>query len=377
MTATSMTYVKPRPAHRGPRSAGRGETVTFAGDPALGDQARERTEESADKKSRSGPRQAREHAPRQPARLLSRAEQHDLAARIKAGDQVAREALIVANLRLVANIARRYYSYGATLDDLIQEGSRGLIQAVDRYDPETHNTRFSTYASYWIRNTIQRAIAANFSLIRVPDYMFRLNVRSHHVGGEPRTEDGAAPDDRGSAALGSRLKISHRQRQLLNHSMISRSSYYGVDDNGEETTLEETIADRHRPEHDLETAEKLDELHKALDQLTPVEAWLIRRRFGLDDPHEDSPSAVALAGTAAMAAAGSRRWTCARLGRALGISVHRVRQVERSALGKLRSSLRCGVSSRRFSECGAAEPEQTFNPASGMTTAEHCESGRP
>ena len=344
MTATSMTYVEPRPAQCGPRSAGRGEAASFAGDPALGDQSRERTEESAGEKSQSGPRPAREHAPRQPARQLTPAEQHDLAARIKAGDQVAREALIVANLRLVVNIARRYYSCGATLDDLIQEGSRGLIRAVERYDPETHNTRFSTYASYWIRNTIQRAIAANFSLIRVPDYMFRLNVRAHKVGGNPRTEDGAAPDDRGSAALDSLLEISHRQRQLLNHSMISRSSYYGIDDCGEETSLEETIADMHHPEHDLETAETLDELHKALDQLTPVEAWLIRRRFGLDDPHEDSPSAVSLAGTTTKAAGGSRQWTYARLGRALGISVHRVQQVEQGALGKLRSCLRCGVS---------------------------------
>jgi len=376
MTATLMTHVKPRPAHRGPRSAGRSQAASCAGDPALGDQSRERTEESAGEKSQSGPRPAQEHAPRQPARQLTPAEQHDLAARIKAGDQVAREALIVANLRLVANIARRYYSYGATLDDLIQEGSRGLIYAVERYDPETHNTRFSTYASYWIRNTIQRAIAANFSLIRVPDYMFRLNVRSHQVGGEPRTEDRPAPDDRGSAALGSRLEISHRQRQLLNHSMISRSSYCGVDDNDEETTLEETIADRHRPEHDLETAEKLDELHKALDQLTPVEAWLIRRHFGLDDPHEDSPSAVIRAGTAPIATAGSRRWTYAQIGRALGISVHRARQIGQGALRKLRSSLQCGVSSTEFSDRGATEPDQCFSPASETTTAEHCESGR-
>ena len=142
-------------------------------------------------------------APRQPARQLTPVEQHDLAARIKAGDQVAREVLIVANLRLVANIARRYYSYGATLDDLIQEGSRGLIYAVERYDPETHNTRFSTYASYWIRNTIQRAIAANFSLIRVPDYMFRLNVRSHQAAAsrEPRMGPRRMTVDRPRSAL--------------------------------------------------------------------------------------------------------------------------------------------------------------------------------
>ena len=286
MTATLMTYVKPRPAHRGPRSAGRGEAASFAGDSALGNQSKECTEESAGEKSQSGSRPPREHALRQPARLLTLAEQHELAARIKAGDQVAREALIVANLRLVVNIARHYYSFGATLEDLIQEGNRGLIRAVELYDPETHNTRFSTYASYWIRNAIQRAIVANFSLIRLPEYMFRLNVRAHKDGGDPRTEDGVAPDGRGSAALDSRLEISQRQRRLLNRSMISRTSYYGIDHYGEETSLEETVADMHHPEHDLETTETLDKLQKALDQLTPVEAWLIRRRFGLDNPHE-------------------------------------------------------------------------------------------
>ena len=294
MTATSMTTLKTRPAHREPRSSGRSEAASFNGAPACGDHVRERTQESAAKKSRRGPRQASEYAPKQPAHPLSTEEEYDLAARIKAGDQVAREALIMANLGLIANIARHYYSHGATHDDLIQEGSRGLIQAVERYDPETHNTRFATYARYWIRNKIQRAIAANFSLVRLPDYMFRLNARAHRVGVEPRTEKGAAPDDRGSAAVGSRLEISHRQLHLLKHSMISRSTYYGVDDYGEETSLEEILADSHYPEHDLETAEELDELHEAIDRLTPVEAWLIRRRFGLDDPCAYPPSAVTL-----------------------------------------------------------------------------------
>jgi RNA polymerase primary sigma factor len=343
VTATSMTSVRLRALHQA-RGAGRGEAASFNGDPALGNQASERTKESAEKKSRRVPRRARDHASGQPAHLLSSAEQNDLASRIKAGDQLAREALILANLGLVANIAKRYYSDGASLDDLIQEGSRGLIHAVERYDPETHNTRFSTYATYWIRNKIQRAVAANFSLVRLPDYMFRLNVRAHQVGGEPQIENGAAPDDRDSAALGSRLKLSRRQRQLLNHSMISRSSYYGVDEFGNETSIAETLSDGYHPEHDLETAEELDELHGALEQLTPVEAWLIRHRFGLDDPHENSPSAVPLARKAAEASAGSREWTYERLGRALGISVKRVRRVEQGALGKLRSCLRCGMS---------------------------------
>ncbi len=343
MTATSMSYVEPRHAHREPRNPQRGDVTSFASDSTLGNQVKDGTKKSAGKKSHSGPRRRREHALRQPARLLTLAEQHALAARIKAGDQVARETLIVANLRLVVKIAKHYYSFGATLDDLIQEGSRGLIRAVELYDPETHNTRFSTYANYWIRNAIQRAITVNFSLIRLPEYMFRLNVRAHKDGGDPRTEDGTAPDGRGSTALDSRLEISQRQRQLLNRSMISRSSYYGIDHYGDETTLEETVADMHGPVNDLETTETLDRLQKALDRLTPIEAWLIRRRFGLDYPHEESSSAVSISGTVTKATGNTRQWTYHRLGQALGISIHRVRQVEEGALGKLRSWLRCDV----------------------------------
>ena len=338
MTAVSMTLVEPRPVQFGERRTERTEAMSFTGEPAIGNHARGCTKQLADK-NHARPRRALEHALNQPGRLLTLVEQHELAARIKTGDRVAREALIVANLRLVVNIAKHYYSYGATLDDLIQEGNRGLILAVERYDPATHNTRFSTYASYWIRNSIQRAISANFSLIRMPDYMFRLNVRKNKNDGYPRTEDRAAMDDRESATLAPCFEISHRRRQLLNRSIISQSSYYGIDCYGEETSLEETIADTHPPEQDMSTAESLDELHKALDQLTPVEAWLVRRRFGLADPPEDSPSAVSLAETVRIGAGVSREWTYKRLSRALGISIPRVRQVEEGAMGKLRSWL--------------------------------------
>jgi len=275
--------------------------------------------------------------------MLTLAEQHELAARIKAGDQVAREALIVANFRLVVNIAKRYYSYGATLDDLIQEGCRGLIRAVDRYNPETHNTRFSTYATYWIRNTIQRAIAVNVSLIRVPDYMYRLNVLVHKVGDDPHNQREAAPEDREAAAVDFRSEISRRQGQFLEQSMMLRSSYCRIDDYGEGTSLEGTFEDLHRSEHDPKIAEAINELAQVLDQLTPVEAWLIRRRFGLDDPHEDSHSTASLTGLAAMTAVGSRPWTYTRLARALRISIPRVRQIEQVALEKLRGCLECGV----------------------------------
>ena len=109
-----------------------------------------------------------------PFRLLKPEEERELAARIKDGDDEARNTLITANLRLVVHLAKHYHCSGASLDDLIQEGTRGLIRAVRDFDPQLHNTRFSSYATYWIRNAIQRAIAANASLIRLPDYMFRL-----------------------------------------------------------------------------------------------------------------------------------------------------------------------------------------------------------
>ncbi len=344
MRATSRTSVERRPADQRLRAAGRGQAAAFNVVPKLNKQAQQRRKEPARKKGLGATGQATEHAPGQTVVVLSSAEQKDLSVRIKAGDQGAREALILGNLWLVAKIAKRYYSVGASLDDLIQEGSRGLIHAVDHYDPKAHNTRFSAYAAYWIRNRIQRAVAANFSLVRLPEYMFRLNVRAHQLGVKPQIDNGFAPDDPGPAALASRLKISRRQRRLLKHAMISCSSYSEVDDGGDEINLVETLISNDHTENDLEKAEKLEKLHEALEQLTPVEAWLIRRRFGLDDPHERSSRAAPPANEVATPSVGSRACTSAQMSRALGISLRRLRKVERVAIGKLRQTLLCSCS---------------------------------
>ncbi len=223
-----------------------------------------------------------------PCRKLTRSEQHDLAARIKAGDREARETMIMANLSLVTSIAKHYHSSGATPDDLIQEGNRGLIYAVDRYDPETYNACFSTYATYWIRNMMQRAVIANCSLIRVPEYAYLRNSRSCKLGGE---------------------------------STISHSSDLGIDDNGDEATLENTIPDREPTYRDPEIAEKLAEMNLALDQLTPLERWTISRRFGLGDKPEKSLSYRQIAKMADM-------------------SFSAVQRIGDSALRKLRKRLR-------------------------------------
>ncbi len=190
-----------------------------------------------------------------PCRKLTRSEQNDLAARIKAGDREARETMIMANLSLVTSIAKHYHSAGASSDDLIQEGNRGLIYAVDRYDPSSHNASFSTYATYWIRNMMQRAVMNNCSLIRVPDRVYLLNSRSCKLGGE---------------------------------STISHSSNLGIDDNGNEATLDNTVPDREPFYCDPVKAERLAEMNLALDQLTPLERFTISRRFGLGDKPEKS-----------------------------------------------------------------------------------------
>ncbi len=243
----------------------------------------------------------------QATRRFTPAELKDLAIRIKAGDPVAREALSLSNLGLVMKIAHLYYSAGATIDDHIQEGNHGLIEAAERYDPESHNASFATYATFWIRNRIRRSVEANDSLIRRPAYMFRLNCRSSRADGRSRTGEEAALSEQEAPRLGARSKTprGRRRRQVPNYSVISASSRYDYD---EGTDLEKAIVDRHDYNQEIEASENLDKLHRALDLLTPVEAWLIRRRFGFDDPQEDSPQESNDAGTATNAKP-NRIWT--------------------------------------------------------------------
>jgi RNA polymerase primary sigma factor len=201
-----------------------------------------------------------------------------LAARIKVGDLKAREAVIVANLRLAVHLAKRYRCSGTTLDDLIQEGTRGLMRAARDYDPELHNTRFSSYATYCVRNMIQRAIAANASLVRLPDYMFRLRnqFRRSMASQAVKPVDAQPPG----------IELSARRYQALLQSMNRQSPYALIGPEGEVSSVVETIADPHQPDVEVDRAEAIDELHEALLRLTPMEGWVIRRRFGLVDSAE-------------------------------------------------------------------------------------------
>ena len=238
---------------------------------------------------------------RQTDRLLSFDEERSLAARVQAGDAAARETLITANLRLVLKIAYRHKCSGATTDDLVQEGLLGLIRAAEIFNPQAHNVRFSTYASFWIRNFIGRAIVKNRSLIRVarlsqspqvpvPSRAGRLAKPIRRPARQPPIPaPGPQPEGGQLREAAARLRIGPGQLKNLDRAMIERSSYYGIGDDGNLTSLEEIVADPRQPDRDLEHVEDLQAVHAALDRLPPFEAWVIRQRFGLHG--DDQPGA--------------------------------------------------------------------------------------
>jgi RNA polymerase sigma factor (sigma-70 family) len=253
-----------------------------------------------------------------------------LVRRIQAGDSDARNTMILANSRLVAKIARRYTSCGSTLADLMQAGHCGLIRAAECYDPATQRAPFSSYAALWIMKTIQRAIAENSSLVRMPHRLFWLQGRYRKVIAELTAASNGNTHDFDPAEVASRMRISPKRLSSLVKAMIHQEPFSAKGENGKERSLEESIPDKHRPDLELEQAEEAELLHAALDRLAPFEAWLIRRRFGLDDP------------TGLSTEQGSnpqRRPSSEEIGRSLGITALRIREIEQIALQKLRSYL--------------------------------------
>jgi RNA polymerase sigma factor (sigma-70 family) len=301
--------------------------------------------------------QKRGYNPWQTSALLTADEERELAARIKAGDAAARERLILANLRLVAKLAHRFTHTGVSLDDLIQEGTRGLIRAVDCFDPQTHNTRFSTYAMHWIRKGIQVALEASGPIIRVPTYLLRLRSRFERVMDDLRSEEIAtgqddptnspSPPRAADEAMASRLNVTSDRLERLRQAMIRRSSLYQTDAEGEEVVLEAMAAKKYRPDREIELAEGLSELHRAIDCLSAVESLLIRYRFGMIDTPRARRRKIgrnsASASEATDRLAPGRTRTYRTVSQALGISVHRVREIEQGALAKLREVLDPGL----------------------------------
>ena len=248
------------------------------------------------------------------ARLLTFEEEQDMARRIKAGDTHTREQFIAANLKLVVSIAKRYQGRGLALEDLIQEGNLGLLRAVEKFDA-TRGYKFSTYAFWWIRQAITRAIADQGRTIRLPvhlgDKLNRLKGISlrlqQELGREPTSEE-----------LTEHMGISvEKVQELLKASLEPVSLDLPLHD-GQDLDLGDVIEDRTTlPPPDVAGHLALTELvEDLLERLTERERAVLSLRYGLAD---------------------GRSWTLAEVGKVFQVTRERIRQIEARALDKLRS----------------------------------------
>ena len=249
--------------------------------------------------------------------LLSAEEERELAERVAAGDPYAREHMVKANLRLVVNIARGYLGKGLNLEDLIEEGNLGLMRAVEGFDGHME-TRFSTYASYWIKQSIRRAVMNSGKPIRLPAYMVSLLSKWKRASavltdrlGRPPT-----PDEIGKALKLSKKKVGIVTKAIRVNNLTHHSD--GPDD--DKMVIDDVLTDdRSRAPEDLMIeADDLERIFGRLDALDDREAAVIRMRFGLE-PYDPM--------------------TLREVGENLGLTRERVRQLESLALQKLMHDL--------------------------------------
>jgi RNA polymerase primary sigma factor len=310
-------------------------------------------------------RRTRESQRRVPASLyserahrLSASEERELSRRIKSGDTAAQHQLVTANLALVLGAVRAFERKGVPRDDLVQEGMIGLVRAANNFDPSAHTARFATYAKFWIQSALVRALATGGSLIQIPKRSSLLRCRYHRAIDElrGRAPAGSGPADSSPPSLDEIARQMGVPARQLDPLTLTRGNCAPF-----QTIVEQISADDSPLDDDSLDDEQQATLNTAVRKLSPFEAWVIRERYGLRDS-DPRPSA----GTK------PRRWTAAshttgrepasrvpgaapakagrpsplyynrtysEIGRDCGMSMHRIHQVERSAIAKLRDFL--------------------------------------
>ena len=246
-------------------------------------------------------------------KLLSPEEEIELAARIKKGDKKAREQMIKANLRLVVKIARDYEGIGLPLLDLISEGNIGLMKAVERFDP-AKGGKLSTYGSWWIKQSIKRALANQSKTIRLPVHlvdkiskMRRLSMRlTEEFGREPTDEE-----------LAGELGITAARVTQMRQAALRPTSLDAPIGDDDSNLFSDIVEDEnaHSPYTNLEDKTVTDMLQDMVTHLAPREATILRYRFGLD---------------------GGTERTLEEVGARFNVTRERVRQIQNLALRKLR-----------------------------------------
>jgi RNA polymerase primary sigma factor len=244
--------------------------------------------------------------------LLTAEEEKELARRVRAGDAEAREHMTKANLRLVVSIAKNYVDRGLSLLDLIEEGNLGLLKAVERFDPD-EECRFSTYATWWIKQSIKRALIDTVKTVRIPSYMVEMISKWKNVTQELTIKLGRQPFVH---EVAEELGIPEENLGIIKTALRASNSSNQTISIENMWTLSEVLEDKNarQPQEILFDSIEVEMIEKLLSTLDERESTILRMRYGLvnGDP-----------------------MTLKEIGERVNLSRERVRQIENEALKKL------------------------------------------